>query len=285
MKGERRLIIEKNRAAEFEVNESEMPSSWLNRQYRRMATGICFVTFMGCALLAGLTIFPFLLILPMPKKNKRACSLFLVQTGFRLFMKYMCLWRVIRCFRVDGYEELRHKGPFLFIANHPTLIDVVAIYGLVERCNCIVKKALFSNPFMGPILKTADLIPNEAGPQFLANAVRCFNDGHSLLIFPEGTRSPRKGVHPFNRGAAQVAARTNIPIVPIVVQCRPLTLRKGDKWHQVPSRAIEFHLRFLAPIALPDEVLQEQDMPRKVRAINRQLEEFFHRETEAQPSS
>lgn len=98
---------------------------------------------------------------------------------------------------------------------------------MVPRCNFLVKKELFNTIAMGGVLRAAGLIPNDAGTAFIERAQDCFEEGCSLMIFPEGTRSPKGGLRNFSLGAAQVALRKGVPVVKVLVTCNPPTLQKG----------------------------------------------------------
>ena len=247
----------------------------MNREYRRLATGWCFFTFMVTGLLWSLTLFPLIYLASIPRRWKREAALFLIQRGFRLFVRYMCFFRVIRRFEVSGLERVRQGGPYLVIANHPTLIDVVAVVGMLPHCNCIVKNALWRNPFMGIGLRAAGFIPNNHPDQLMRDCDRSFHIGRSLMIFPEGTRSPRGGLRSFNRGAAHIAARMDVPVVPVVIRCDPPTLLKHEPWYRVPPRAVDFTLEFQEPLQIPREIRNEENTPLRVRALNRLFESHF----------
>ena len=247
----------------------------LAREWRRMGTGLCFVTFMLSGLFLALTVYPLLRLLPLRARLRKRVALGIVQKGFRLFMGYMQAWRVITRFRVEGLQNLPGNGPFLFIANHPTLIDVVAILGVLPRCNCIVKKALWHSFYLGGVMRQAGFLPNDTGMVFIRSVEKCFAEGYSLMVFPEGTRSPPGDLGSFNRGAAQVALRTGVTVIPIRVECEPLTLIKGEPWYRVPPRSVTFTLRIFAPLDMPRQVLEKKNTPLKVRSLTRYFESFY----------
>jgi len=248
---------------------------WLDFQWRRVTTGLCFLTFMAGALVLALVALPLLHLTPLSPQKKRAISLKWVQRAFRLFMRFMRWLGGMASFEIEGLAALEGGGPYLFIANHPALIDVVAIMSVIPRCNCLVKDALFQHPFFGGVLRRAGFLRNGSGPDLIERARRELEDGVSLIVFPEGTRSPRRGLHPFNRGAAQIAVRTGVPVAPVLVSCEPPTLMKGQPWHDVPERPVDFRLRFFPPMKLPEEAMAEMETPLRVRAINRHFEAFF----------
>ena len=251
-------------------------TSIIFREWRRLATGLCFATFMIGAFLFRLTAFPFYRILPIAKTRRQDLALALVHRWFNRFMRYMRAMKVIRHFEIRGLEQLDTEKPLLFVANHPTLIDVVAIMGSIPRCNCIVKRALWRHFFMGSVMRATGFIPNDHPRQLLEDCERSFASGRSLVIFPEGTRSPEHGLREFNRGAVRIAIRTGIPLVPIIVTCDPPTLMKHQPWYNVPARPVRLLLEVQKPMEWPAELLAKTSVPARVRALNHYLESWYH---------
>lgn len=245
------------------------------RFYRMLATGLCFVCFMTGGLLLTLFVFPVLRILPIGRARKTNLGLSLMRCCFALFMKIMQWLGPIRAFRAEGVKASLAHGPCLYIANHPALIDVVAILSVLPQCNCIVKNALFNNFFFGGVLRMAQYIPNRNAPELMALCQESVSAGRSLMIFPEGTRSPEGGLRSFNRGAAQIALRCEVPVVPILIRCDPPTLMKGQPWYDIPAKPVQFELSFQPPLAIPETVLQKSSFPLKVRALNQFFEDYF----------
>lgn len=248
---------------------------WLNREYRRLGIGLCFLTFMAgglcCSLIAGL-----FLLLPVSAARRKRFSLGLVHHSLRFFLRFMMALRLMARFEMNGREHLDTADkPTLFIANHPTLIDIVAIMATIPKCNCIIKSSLFNNPFYGFFIRRAGLVPNDCGPDLLDRVGTELAEGTSLVVFPEGTRSPEGGLHPFKRGAAQIAVRHGVTIVPIRVQCEPSTLRKGQPWYDITDRPVDFRLDIAPPFDIPDHVKRQPEVPLKVRALTRALENYY----------
>lgn len=247
----------------------------MSREYRRLATGLCFLVFMTGGVIGSLVYLPLLQCLPLSAEERRARGLRFVQWAFRSFTSLMCTVRVIRTLDVRGLDALAGRGPFLYVANHPTLIDVVTAMGRVPRCNCIVKRALWHHPFMGGVLRLSGLLPNDDGPELMKRIERELSAGRSLMVFPEGTRSPEGRLGRFTRGAARLALHLELPIVPIRITCEPSTLRKGQKWYEVPDRAVTFGLDFGAPIDPMAVVGDAASRPIQARRLTAHLEEHF----------
>jgi 1-acyl-sn-glycerol-3-phosphate acyltransferase len=172
-------------------------------------------------------------------------------------------------------ERARALGSCIFIANHPTLIDVVAVISCLPPCHCIVKKSLLELFYLGRMIRAAGYIANDHATQLIRDCQKSLQSGRPLLIFPEGTRSPAYGLNAFSRGAAQIALRTGAPVVPIVITCEPPTLLKDQPWYRVPPRPFTLTLRFHPPLTIPQAVTDKVGMPLQVRALTQYFEDFF----------
>jgi 1-acyl-sn-glycerol-3-phosphate acyltransferase len=247
----------------------------LLRQWRICATGIAFITFMAGSVFVAIIAIPLIRLLPGSVEHKRQKILQLIHRLFKLFIKYSISLRLIGAFKVEGLEYIKYDNNYIFIANHPTLIDVVAIMSCIPYCNCIVKQSLLNHTVFGSIVRAAGYIVNDRATQLMKDCEKNFQAGRSLIVFSEGTRSPAYGLRTFKRGAAQIALRTGVPIVLVVITCDPPTLSKGQPWYKVPERPLRFKLHFHLLPVLPEEVQQKHNLSLKVRVLNQYFEDFF----------
>jgi 1-acyl-sn-glycerol-3-phosphate acyltransferase len=256
-----------------------------NRGWRVIATGIAFATFMIVGLLMTLTVFPLMRMWPGSREVKGRRIRRLVQLSFVAFVRWLTFLGIMYRPKVAGLENVASTGPCLIIANHPTLIDVVLLVSLIRDCNCVVKHALWKHFFLGGVVRAAEYIPNIDGPQLIESCQKGFKQGRPLIIFPEGTRSPENGMHPFSRGAAQIALRAGVPVISAVIVSSPPTLMKHQRWHEVPARAFQLTLRFHPVAVVPAEILNKKELPQRVRALTNHFETFFRHEMVVPPSA
>jgi len=146
----------------------------------------------------------------------------------RVFHAYLNSFRLLR-FNINCFPGPLPEGPCVIIANHPTLIDVTALLSLYPGLCCVAKSELFRNPLVGRVVRTCDYISSQrGGPMSGASVVLSGLDrlrrGEKVMIFPEGTRSPLQGLHPFQRGAFEMAVRADVPVVCFWIRCTPRTL-------------------------------------------------------------
>jgi len=125
--------------------------------------------------------------------------------------------------RAEGVEKLDPKGTYVFVSNHQSLMDIPAILStLPHQFRFFAKKGLYKVPFMGAHLRRAGHLPVDRSSARAslksmtegANIIR--SRGISVLLFPEGGRSPR-GLREFKEGAAYIAIKAGVPVVPMAI--------------------------------------------------------------------
>jgi 1-acyl-sn-glycerol-3-phosphate acyltransferase len=219
----------------------------LNHAWRIFATGFVFVLFGVGALFISITMFPLLRLSTWNADTARRR----IQRGMQAtFWVYMEIMRVlgILTYRVEGAERLREPGR-LVVANHPTLIDVVLLVSLMPEVDCIVKRGLWRNPFLRWPVSWAGYLPNSEGEELIKECAATLKHGHSLLVFPEGTRTVPGQPLRMHRGAAHIALAADVEMLPVTIRCDPPTLFKGNPWYRVPARRFHMQVVVGTPIA------------------------------------
>ncbi len=124
--------------------------------------------------------------------------------------------------RVEGEEHLWSERPAVFIFNHQSMLDAVLMLKLVRRdLTGVGKIELRRVPDLGALIAAAggvfiDRSNSKAAIEALAPAVQALREGRSLVIAPEGTRSPTPRLGRFKKGAFHMAMQAGVPIVPVV---------------------------------------------------------------------
>jgi 1-acyl-sn-glycerol-3-phosphate acyltransferase len=126
--------------------------------------------------------------------------------------------------RVAGIEKIVASGSYVFVSNHLSYMDTpVALANIPVEFRFLAKKGLFKIPFLGYHLARAGHIPvpredPRAAVKTLTAAADAIRErGISLLIFPEGGRSKDGQLHQFKEGAAYIAIKAGVPIVPVAL--------------------------------------------------------------------
>lgn len=248
------------------------------RAWRVLATGLCFATFGAGSLLLGGVLFPLLRLAVWNRAARARIARRVIRLGFRAFVAMMRATRVLSV-EVHGAERLRGGGR-LILANHPTLIDVVLLMALVDRGDCVIKGALGRNPFTRGSVRAAGFVFNDDGEGLVEDCLRSVRTGNSLIIFPEGTRSSGSAPPRLQRGAARVAVHGEVDITPVRIRCTPATLRKGEKWYQVPARRAHFRIEVDETIAVGPFIVASAHPAAAARHLNAHLTDHFSKEHE-----
>ena len=162
--------------------------------WRALRTGVAFASFgVGAIVVAAITAVS---ARGVPARRELRTQR-VVHHAFRLWLWWMVCLRLCRVSWIDG-ERLAGSGPRLVVANHPTLIDVILLLARLSQADCIVKTAARRNPFMRRIVARAGYLANDDGDALVESCADRIAQGRSVLLFPEGTRSPRGGLHRFH---------------------------------------------------------------------------------------
>jgi len=139
------------------------------------------------------------------------------------------IWSKISCYlafcpvKVRGKENLKKRQSVVFVANHQGAFDIFLMYGFLGvPIKWMMKKGLAKIPLVGAACRAAGFIfvdnstPRTA-QRSIAEAEQQLKTGDSLVVFPEGSRTPDGKMHRFLKGAFRVALDLNLPIVPITL--------------------------------------------------------------------
>ncbi|MEZ8029746.1 lysophospholipid acyltransferase family protein [Enterovibrio norvegicus] len=214
----------------------------VSKGWRVFATGFCFSLFGLGALLLTFLVFPLMTFTAKDHQDRAKRVQRIIQKTFLLFCLIMKYTGAIN-FRITGAEKLKEDRSCLILANHPSLIDYVLIASQLPQCDCLVKSAIWHNPFMKGIVKAAGYIPNNSPDDLFSRCGERLGDGNVLLIFPEGTRTTPNERSVLQRGASQIAVRTQTDIRIVHITVTPSFLTKEKKWYQVPDTRPFFHVQ------------------------------------------
>jgi 1-acyl-sn-glycerol-3-phosphate acyltransferase len=146
---------------------------------------------------------------------------------------------------------------------------------------CAAKSILFRTPVVGSILRGCAYLDGGNGGAFsgasvVNQALQRLADDIPVLVFPEGTRSPLFGLHPFKRGAFEIACRADVPLLPILIRCDPPALGKGRPWYDIPSSTA-----FLTATPLPP--MNPRDFDRDASRMAAHCEAMYRRLLDLRP--
>lgn len=124
---------------------------------------------------------------------------------------------------VRGAENLGKYPVAVYAANHTSYMDTPVVFSTLPfQFRILAKKELWTMPFIGWYLNRSGQIPvdtvgTNATVSSLGGGVRALRAGMPLFVFPEGSRTPDGKIQPFLAGAAFLAIRAQVPLIPIAL--------------------------------------------------------------------
>ncbi|MEO8285711.1 MAG: lysophospholipid acyltransferase family protein [Chloroflexota bacterium] len=187
-------------------------------------------------------------------------------------------YRVVRVFfglifhtlwplEVRGVENVPRKGAAVMVSNHLSLLDpFVVSYGANRLVSFMGKEELFRMPLLGEVMRKLGSFPvdrSQRDPTSMKIALTILKEGELLGMFPEGTRSTTGDMNELRTGAARLAARTKVPIVPVAVI---------NTNHAMPPGKLLRPARIGVRFGEPFELTELYDKPKDEAALGRALE-------------
>jgi 1-acyl-sn-glycerol-3-phosphate acyltransferase len=134
-----------------------------------------------------------------------------------------CIWASGSKLRVIGAENLPPNSAAVYASNHTSYMDTPVIFtALPFQFRILARQDLWSIPFIGWYLNRSGQMPVDtvnprASLSSLGTATKALRSGMPLFVFPEGRRTPDGDLGPFLSGAAYLAIRAQVPLVPIAL--------------------------------------------------------------------
>jgi len=172
------------------------------------------------------------------------------------------------CIHVNGIENVPETGGVLFVANHQSNFDIPILVGHIPRDKgFIAKLELLKVPSFSRWMKYIGCIfIDRKNPRqsltAISEAAERLKAGHSIVIFPEGTRSADGTVGPFKAGGLRLAIKAKVPIVPVTIDGSKNIMPKGTSIIRSASVKV-----IVSPPLLWDEYkeLDSSEISEKVR--------------------
>jgi 1-acyl-sn-glycerol-3-phosphate acyltransferase len=156
-------------------------------------------------------------------------------------------WKVV----VSGHLPENPRNPYVVVANHQSLADIPVVSRLPWDMKWVGKESLFHLPLIGWMMRVSNDIPVVRGDRrsramvFIEARKRLANRV-SVMIMPEGTRSPDGRLRPFSDGPFKLAMREAIPVLPIAVD---------GTFSALPTRSWKFESKSSIRVHVFDPIL------------------------------
>jgi 1-acyl-sn-glycerol-3-phosphate acyltransferase len=237
--------------------------------YRVIMKWLSFLVFGLATLLLVLLVFPPMTLFLHPRECFLKYARMVVSFCFSGFVAMMHAIGIVTLDAGDR-EVWRHISSKILVANHPSLLDVVMLISLIPNADCIVNNSLRYNIVRSVITRL--YILNSLNFEELTSAcIESLNRGNVIIIFPEGTRTPRGGEIRLKRGAARISLLSGRNILPVHIG-------GTDKWglgKRDPWAAFNHRDRYVYRIRMLDEIPPGRyaglGLPRAVRHLTQEI--------------
>ena len=255
------------------------------RWLRKFMAALSFAMFFGLGLVLGLVFFPVARLLTWRKERHRRLCTWMLGKGYPTFCYWMRLVGLIDYEPITLPDDLPKDRPYVLIANHPTLIDVLFCLGWFQGLTCVVKAAWFRGFLLRFLLRSTNYV---AGPGLpgddaafapaLDRMVEQLRAGRPFVVFPEGTRSPPHGLLRFHRGPFEAAVRAGVPIVPLFIAVE----RPGlNKEHPLPPDYLKYTFDWLPWVDCAKEGANSKELRAQMQdAFQHRLDRYLRNEVQ-----
>ncbi|MGC9371730.1 MAG: lysophospholipid acyltransferase family protein [Thermovirgaceae bacterium] len=183
---------------------------------------------------------------------------------------------------VHGLKEaLGHRGPVIIAANHCSNLDPIVVgCASPRRLRYLAKSSLFEVPFLGRIIRWLGAIParreeSAGAASALKTLIRLIDSGESVLVFPEGQRSPTGKLQPLEEGAGMLAAKTRCVVLPVFIKGSYDALPRHRSFYK-PSKITVY---FGSPFE-PEKAAGSESSREIRKAVTKRLEEELRKLSE-----
>jgi 1-acyl-sn-glycerol-3-phosphate acyltransferase len=174
-----------------------------------------------------------------------------------------------------GAENVPAAGAYIYMSNHQSHLDIPMLYATLPSptIRMLGKKELFDIPLWGRGLRAAEFIEvdrsnHKAAIQSIDHAARLVEDGVSIYLAPEGTRSRDGRIGKLKKGGFHLAVGTGAPIVPVAIRGTIDVLPRGGKVMRT-GREVRVDIGSPIPVA-----------GREIDGLMREVREFLVRNVE-----
>ncbi|HVI47607.1 MAG TPA: 1-acyl-sn-glycerol-3-phosphate acyltransferase [Chitinophaga sp.] len=131
--------------------------------------------------------------------------------------------------RIVNPDNEQLKRPAVIISNHQSFLDILVSTMLHPKVILLTNQWVWRSPVFGSVVRLADYYPVAEGAEGAIDKLRArVEEGYSIVVYPEGTRSPDPVIKRFHKGAFYIAEQLNLDVLPIVIHGTAYTMTKGD---------------------------------------------------------
>jgi 1-acyl-sn-glycerol-3-phosphate acyltransferase len=205
-----------------------------------------------------------------------------------LLHKFTCFWASLYSWmnpawpvRIEGRERIRRGEAYVMVANHLSLLDILVIFRLFSHFKWVSKIENFRVPFIGWNMSLNRYIKLKRGDresvtEMMKSCEKTLDAGNSIMMFPEGTRSPTGQLRAFKPGAFELAVKSRRPILPIAIE---------GTAHALPKRGFVLRGRHPIRITVLEEIPAGSFQGRSVEEVGAHARELIAKHLERAPAA
>lgn len=232
-----------------------------------LRTAYSFLYFLvGCLVAQGMMVV--LMVLPIARRLKKGLFHRFLYGFARLFLK------TIPGVKLHKHAIKSFDTPSVVVANHQSFVDILVLLSLSPRVVMVTNSWVWRSPFFGWVVRYADCCHAADGYEALIERLRPrVEEGYSVVIFPEGTRSPDCRIGRFHKGAFLLAERLCLAVRPLVLYGTGQVCSKRQGFY---IKAGDLHVTELATQPIAGDLRSEaKRIGALVRAGYAQSEELY----------
>ena len=205
---------------EFKKGKRRIPVTFTNFTIS-ITTFILFL--LGSVLMTILI--PIFIIFPASKRNKKIVFHYCMM----IFARFIVSVSVFSKKTIINDFHENFQKPSIIIVNHQSHIDLMLTIMLAPKIIVLTNDWVWKNAFYGFIIRYAEYYPISSGYEGAISKLKSkVEDGYSILIFPEGTRSETGRVRRFHKGAFYMADKLGLDILPVIIHGANNMMQKGE---------------------------------------------------------
>jgi len=181
--------------------------------YRVVIKLFSYFIFGVSSIFFALVVFPPMRLVLHPKARFQKYGRRFISAALRLFVLIMHILGIVNL-EPDNRAHYRKLASKIVVANHPSILDVVMLLSLIPNADCIVGGHL-NNSILRGVVRQLYILGSRDSADIIEACTESLRQGSCLIIFPEGTRTPRVGKVILKKGAARIALASGNCIVPV----------------------------------------------------------------------
>ena len=178
-------------------------------------------------------------VLGMSQGRREPIARFFIHQGARLLFHFLRVFSLVEV-SFDHGKGRAGEGPSIVIANHPSMLDAMLLLCEFPNAVCIMKRSLLRIPIVSGFATMAGYLGQNETDELFRAGREALSQGASIIIFPEGTRSPIGELGTFHRGAARLALETGAPVTLFALSMDPVVLGRGPAWTRPPGSIVRY---------------------------------------------